>query len=72
MISRFHVSLFSCFHDGFPQIISFQHSHKCSWHVVKSFNDVFIVLDFTLYENTYNRLISYFKFIRYDMGNLEL
>lgn len=63
MIPRFYVSFFSCFHYCFPQIIPFQHSHKCSWHVLKSFSDVFLVLDFTLYQNNnkYNRLISYSK-----------
>lgn len=35
-ISKFYVSFFSCFHYHFPQIISFQYSHKCSWHVSNS------------------------------------
>lgn len=72
MISGFNVSLFSHFHDCFPQIISFQHSHKCSWHVLKSFGDIFMVLDLALYQNKYNRLISYSKFIRDIMGHSEL
>lgn len=52
---------FSHFHYCLPQIFSFQHSHERCWHLLKSFVDVFVILDFTLHQNNNYGLISFSK-----------